>query len=154
MWKNTKKMNIKIVSGGQTGVDQGALEAAVQLGLEFGGWAPHGWLAEKPLGAIPAAYRAAMREYPDQGSNAQNYRERTKANVRDSHATLILVEKLPLEGGNEADEGFRRVDRTFAPCTCAATLSMSDPARGTSSRGAVQRGCLRRFGRTRTMAAS
>ena len=74
--------NIKIVSGGQTGVDQGALEAAVQQGLEFGGWAPHGWLAEKPQGAIPAAYRAAMREYPDQGSNAQNYRERTKANVR------------------------------------------------------------------------
>ena len=33
---------VKIVSGGQTGVDQGALEAAVQLGLEFGGWAPHG----------------------------------------------------------------------------------------------------------------
>ena len=31
---------------------------------------------------LPEAYRAAMREYPDQGSNAQNYRERTKANVR------------------------------------------------------------------------
>ena len=42
-------LKIKIVSGGQTGVDQGALEAAAQLGLEFGGWAPHGWLAEKPL---------------------------------------------------------------------------------------------------------
>ena len=26
-------MNIKIVSGGQTGVDQGALEAAAQLGM-------------------------------------------------------------------------------------------------------------------------
>ena len=86
------RMNIKIVSGAQTGVDQGALEAAVQLGLEFGGWAPARWLAEKPLGAIPEAYRAAMKEYPDQGSNAANYRERTKANVRDSHATLILVE--------------------------------------------------------------
>ena len=72
---------IKIVSGGQTGVDQGALEAAALLGLAFGGWAPARWLAEKPLGAIPEAYRAAMREYPDQGSNAQNYRERTKANV-------------------------------------------------------------------------
>ena len=94
-------MNIKIVSGGQTGVDQGALEAAVRLGMKFGGWAPHGWLAEKPLGAIPEAYRAAMREHPDLGSNAQNYRERTKANVRDSHATLILVEKLPLEGGTK-----------------------------------------------------
>ena len=38
-------MNIKIVSGGQTGVDQGALEVAARLGLEFGGWTPHGWLA-------------------------------------------------------------------------------------------------------------
>ena len=28
--------NIKIVSGGQAGVDQGALEAAARLGLEFG----------------------------------------------------------------------------------------------------------------------
>ena len=78
------KCSFKLVSGGRTGVDQGALEAVTQLGLEFGGWAPHGWLAEKPLGAIPEAYRAAMREYPDLGSNAQNYRERTKANVRDS----------------------------------------------------------------------
>ena len=83
-------MNIKIVSGRQTGVDQGALEAAAQLGLEYGGWAPHGWLAEKPLGVIPEVYRSAMREYADLGSNAANYRERTKANVRDSHATLIL----------------------------------------------------------------
>ena len=54
--------NLKIVSGGQTGVDQGALEAAAQLGLEFGGWAPARWLAEKPLGAIPGVYRKAMRE--------------------------------------------------------------------------------------------
>ena len=60
-------MTIKIVSGGQTGVDQGALEAAVQLGVEFGGWTPHGWLAEKPLGAIPEAYRAARRECSEAG---------------------------------------------------------------------------------------
>ena len=39
------RANIKKVSGGQTGVDQGALEAAARLGLEFGGWAPHGGLA-------------------------------------------------------------------------------------------------------------
>ena len=99
-------MNIKIVSGGQTGVDQGALEAAALLGLEFGGWAPARWIAEKPLGSIPEAYRAAMKEYPDQGSNAANYRERTKANMRDSHATLILVEKLPVEGGTKLTRDF------------------------------------------------
>ena len=33
--------NVKIVSGGQTGVDRGALEAAMGLGLDFEGWAPH-----------------------------------------------------------------------------------------------------------------
>ena len=57
-------MKIKIVSGGQTGVDQGALEAAVSLGMESGGWAPARWLAEKPQGAIPEAYRAAMAQAP------------------------------------------------------------------------------------------
>lgn len=99
---NTTKQNIKIVSGGQTGVDRGALEAAVALGLEFGGWAPHGWIAED--GTIPAEYQVKMKEYPEMGSNAQNYRERTKANVRDSHATLILVDSLPLSGGTKLTE--------------------------------------------------
>ena len=45
-----------------------------------------------------------MKEYPEMGSNAQNYRERTKANVRDSHATLILVDSLPLSGGTKLTE--------------------------------------------------
>lgn len=92
-------MKVKIVSGGQTGVDQGALEAAKELGLEFGGWAPHGWMAEN--GTIPEEFRAAMREHPDMGSKANNYRERTKANVRDSEATLILTDALPVEGGTK-----------------------------------------------------
>jgi len=104
--------NVKIVSGGQTGVDRGALEAAVALGLEYGGWAPARWLAERggrgatALPEVPACYRDKMREYPDQGSNAANYRARTKANVCDSQATLILVEKLPLEGGTKLTNDF------------------------------------------------
>ena len=64
--------NVTIVSGGQTGVDRGALEAAVALGLEFGGWAPHGWIAED--GTIPAQYREKMQEYPSMGGRAQDYR--------------------------------------------------------------------------------
>ena len=94
--------DIKIVSGGQTGVDRGALEAAVALGLNFGGWAPHGWIAED--GTIPEQYREKMQEYPSMGGRAQDYRERTKANVRDSHATLILVDSLPLSGGTKLTE--------------------------------------------------
>ena len=44
--KRDEFKNVKIVSGGQTGVDRGALEAAMDLGLDFEGWAPHGWIAE------------------------------------------------------------------------------------------------------------
>ena len=94
--------NVKIVSGGQTGVDRGALEAAVALGLDFGGWAPHGWIAED--GTVPEQYRERMQEHPSMGGRARDYRERTKANVRDSHATLILVDSLPLSGGTKLTE--------------------------------------------------
>ena len=94
----TKRVaNVKIVSGGQTGVDRGALEAAISLGLDFGGWAPHGWIAED--GTVPMKYRERLQEHPSVGGKAQNYRERTRANVRDSHATLIFVDSLPLSGG-------------------------------------------------------
>ena len=37
---------LKIVSGAQTGVDQGGLLAAIDLGLEWGGWVPKGWRTE------------------------------------------------------------------------------------------------------------
>ncbi|MBR3223272.1 MAG: hypothetical protein IKF72_13710 [Kiritimatiellae bacterium] len=57
--KRDESQNVKIVSGGQTGVDRGALEAAMALGLDFGGWAPHGWIAEG--GTIPAQYRERMQ---------------------------------------------------------------------------------------------
>ena len=87
-----KKEEMKVVSGGQTGVDQGALDAAMKLGLAWGGWAPKGWLAEN--GTIAEKYRPNMRE----GTSA-NYLVRTKKNVADSDATLILVEKYPLSGG-------------------------------------------------------
>lgn len=36
----------KIISGGQTGADQGALEATKQLNLETGGWMPRGFRTE------------------------------------------------------------------------------------------------------------
>ena len=83
---------LKIVSGGQTGVDRGALQAAMDLGLEWGGWAPKGWRAEN--GAIPPLYRTNMREHA-----SANYLGRTRRNVVDSHATLIVTNAYPLSGG-------------------------------------------------------
>jgi hypothetical protein len=87
-----KSNELKIVSGGQTGVDRSALQAAMDLGLEWGGWAPKGWRAED--GGIPPPYRERMQEHA-----SANYLGRTKRNVVDSHATLIIVDAYPLSGG-------------------------------------------------------
>ncbi|WP_456448077.1 putative molybdenum carrier protein [Thiolapillus sp.] len=71
----------KIVSGGQTGVDRGALDAALELGLPCGGWCPKGRRALD--GPIPD-------RYPLQETNSRDYKVRTRLNVRDSDGTLIL----------------------------------------------------------------
>lgn len=78
-----------IISGGQTGVDRGALEAAMALGIAHGGWCPKGRLAED--GIIPPQYQ--LQETP-----SSQYAVRTEWNVRDSDATLIFC-RGPLSGG-------------------------------------------------------
>jgi hypothetical protein len=80
----------EIWSGGQTGVDRAAWEAARELGLPTAGWVPRGRLAED--GLIPDIY-PGLRE-----TQSAEYAERTTANVRDTDATLILY-RGALSGG-------------------------------------------------------
>lgn len=75
-------MKLRIVSGGQTGVDRAALDVALELGWECGGWCPAGRAAEDG----PIAARYPLRETPSSGPG-----ERTAWNVRDSDATLLLA---------------------------------------------------------------
>ena len=82
---------MKLISGGQTGVDRGALDAAIALGVDHGGWCPRGRLAED--GRIPDRYRLVETDVP-------RYAERTERNVLDSDATLILCRGEP-SGGTE-----------------------------------------------------
>lgn len=83
-----------IVSGGQTGVDRGALDAARDLGLKRGGWAPKGWRAED--GPIPMKYRIGLVQ-----NGSDDYRIRTRANVEASSGTLILsFGDLPIKSGS------------------------------------------------------
>ena len=72
---------MKIISGGQTGVDRAALDAAMDLGVDVGGWCPNGRKAED--GAIPD-------KYPLKETLSDEYPVRTELNVCNSDFTLIL----------------------------------------------------------------
>ena len=76
-------MSRLVISGGQTGVDRAALDAAIALLLPHGGWCPKGRRAED--GRIPDKYR--MWE-----SNSDKYPLRTRLNVAMADATVILHE--------------------------------------------------------------
>ena len=79
----------RIVSGGQTGVDRGALDAAIFLGIDHGGWCPRGRLAED--GQIPSRYELTE-------TDSAKYPVRTEQNVIDSDGTLILYQREMLGG--------------------------------------------------------
>jgi len=79
----------RIISGGQTGVDRAALDAALELGLPCGGYCPAGRRAED--GPIP-------RRYPLEETSSPSYAARTWANVRLADATLVLSPGPPRGG--------------------------------------------------------
>jgi hypothetical protein len=87
-----------VVSGGQTGVDRAALELGRRLGVAVGGWCPAGGWAEDltdPPGLLVM--------YPElRPTPSDDPTQRTRWNVRDSHATLVLVRPGVSSPGTEA----------------------------------------------------
>jgi hypothetical protein len=79
----------KIISGGQSGVDRAALDAARETGFPLGGWCPRGRLAED--GPIPD-------RYPLQETATDDVAVRTELNVLHSDVTLILTVGAPQDG--------------------------------------------------------
>lgn len=71
----------KIISGGQTGADQAALDVAIMLDIPHGGWIPKGRKTEK--GRLPDKYK--LEEMP-----TSSYPKRTEQNILDSDGTLII----------------------------------------------------------------
>ena len=110
------RAELKVVSGGQTGVDQGALAAALATGTACGGWCPQGRMSED--GTIPPMY-------PVVELAGAGYPERTLQNVLDSDGTAIIYNAV-LEGGTrltrtyceEHDQPFVLID--------AANMSQSE----------------------------
>jgi Circularly permutated YpsA SLOG family len=78
---------MKIVTGGQTGVDRAALDVAMARGIDYGEWCPRGGWAEDF--SDPPGVRAKfplLRETP-----LADPAQRTAWNIRDSDVVLILV---------------------------------------------------------------
>jgi hypothetical protein len=105
----------KIVSGGQTGVDRGALDTAIALGIPHGGWCPKGRLAED--GRIPDRYRLTE-------NTSSDYAVRTEQNVLESDGTLILCVGVPVEGTALTCRLARKHDK---PCLVVDLAERSEP---------------------------
>ena len=77
-------MITKIISGHQTGVDLGAIDAALSMGLPTSGYVPRGRKNED--GVIPAHYRVIELD-------TEEYPPRTKRNIESAGTTVILYRK-------------------------------------------------------------
>jgi hypothetical protein len=129
---------MKVVSGGQTGVDRAALDSAIALDMDYGGWCPKGgWAEDLPdppglLARYPALIETPTADPP----------ERTRWNVRDSDATLILVDR-----GGEAVSGGTRLavqmaSRLGKPCIVLDVGAPDSPERLREWLAAVRPGAL------------
>lgn len=76
---------LKIISGGQTGVDRAALDFALNNGLNCGGWCPLGRKSEDGI---------ISEKYPLLETKTSKYSERTKLNVQISDGTLLIFDKI------------------------------------------------------------
>jgi hypothetical protein len=108
-------VKIKILTGGQTGADQGALAGAVDftaslrctLDVETGGWAPRGCKTE--IGEQPEL----VRLYGLVEHESDEYPPRNKANVRDCDF-LLAFQNHKSDG---TDLSIREAKRLNKPCT-------------------------------------
>lgn len=90
-----------VVSGGQTGVDRGALDAALELNSPCGGWCPKGRIAED--GVISERYPVVELQ--------GGYLRRTYKNVEDSDGTLVLTFGKPNGGTARTIEACQRLHK-------------------------------------------
>jgi hypothetical protein len=105
-------MNImKIVSGGQTGVDRAALDAAIEMGIPYAGWCPKGgWAEDLPHAPGLLALYDGLRETPHFSP-----RQRTKWNIRDADRLMVLVDSAGVQVSQGTEAARDLADRLDRP---------------------------------------
>jgi hypothetical protein len=82
-----------LISGGQSGVDRAALDAAIALGIAYAGWCPRGgWAEDFPTPPGLLAPYPELKETP-----LVEPAQRTEWNVRDADACLIIVDAAGID---------------------------------------------------------
>lgn len=113
---------MKVISGGQTGVDVAALRAAQVFGLRTGGFAPTGW--KTTAGPKPQLGTTFKLEIAHGG-----YAHRTRLNVEAAHATLIMANTFDSSGTKltiaAAQASNRPIHRVHIPDPGPQGISMS-----------------------------
>lgn len=127
------RSGIVLVSGGQSGADQGGLRAGTQLGLGRRGWAPKNWSTE--VGVVPSVFRLGMLEHAEYNPLA-----RTQANVACSDLTLCFMQHTVTTGTVRTQACAQTLPR---PCLLV-DLAL-DQATLATQRGAIQRAILRLY---------
>lgn len=94
--------SLRIISGGQTGVDRAALDFAIEKQMECFGWCPKGRKAED--GVIPAVY--PLRE-----TDSETCEERTRKNVEESEGLLVFLLDVPDKGTIRAIDHAESLDK-------------------------------------------
>ena len=101
--RNRHETRMKLLSGGQSGVDRAVLDVAIERGIDYGGWCPKdGWAED--LSAPPGllAKYPSLKETP-----LPDPAQRTEWNVRDADACVIVIDDTGLdvsEGAGLANE--------------------------------------------------
>jgi hypothetical protein len=113
----------KIISGGQTGVDQAALDVAIELNIPHGGWIPKGRKTED--GILPDKYQ--LKEMP-----TASYPPRTEKNILDSDGTLIICHGKLTGGSALTRKMAKKHDRPWLHLDMDK-LSISDASKTTAS---------------------
>jgi len=94
----------KIISGGQTGADQGALDAAIKYNFPHGGWISKRRITED--GRLPDNYK--LKEMP-----TDSYPKRTEQNIIDSDGTVI-ISRGKIAGGSKLTQ--KLANKHKRPC--------------------------------------
>lgn len=125
---------VKLISGGQTGVDQAALNAAYSLGIKTGGWAATNFQTCKGR-AYFLQSKFDLKEIQGKMTLSEAYVARSKKNVDDSDGTLCfsLIKSL----GTGLTIGYcltkkwkpldnHKIETQYKPCLVIVSLTAPD----------------------------